>query len=156
MKSESENQFRNVPDRRRTRTNAWSALLPGGRRIHNRRSDEHCQTYFVDRFPLGTLVLILLLLTFSISDAVITLILLEHGYEEFNPLMSHLLDRGLLSFLVGKYVLTAAGIPLLLVFKHYYLFGTRFRVGYLIPVFVLMYVVLIAYQLYLLCESRLL
>ena len=50
------------------------------------------------------------------------------------------------AFLIGKYVLTAVGLPLLLIFKNHCLFGTRFRVGYLILVIVALYLVLIAYQ----------
>ena len=46
--------------------------------------------------------------------------------------MAHLLGRGHHAFLAGKYILTAAGLPFLVVFKNYRLFGTRFRVGYLV------------------------
>lgn len=141
---------RAMPDRRVEPTTLWSALTSGGRRTYMRRNSEHAQAYFVDRYSVGALALIVLLLALSITDAVITLILIGEGSEEINPVMGHLLRRGLLTFLVGKYVLTATGIPLLLVFKNFYLFGTRFRVGYLIPAFIFLYVVLISYQLCLL------
>ena len=39
---------------------------------------------------------------------------------------------------------------MLLVYKNYPMFGTRFRVGYLLPVFFSLYLVLAAYQVYLL------
>ena len=42
------------------------------------------------------------------------------------------------------------GLPVLLVFKNYSLFGTRFRVGYLIPMFLGLYALLLVYQLSLL------
>ncbi len=82
----------------------------------------------------------------SILDAAITLILIEDGCEEVNPVMGFFLSHGPLSFLMGKYVLTVAGIPVLLIFKNFYLFGTRLRVGYLIPIFIFLYAVLIGYQ----------
>jgi hypothetical protein len=88
-----------------------------------------------------------LLLALSIVDAAITLLLIQTGCEEINPIMNHLLNYGALAFLVGKYILTAGGIPLLLIFKNYYLFGTRFRVGYLFPVFIGMYFCLIGYEM---------
>ncbi len=144
---------RDRSDRRQQPTSPWSAFFRGGRRIQNRRADEHSQPYFVDQFPSTTLALIVVLLVLSVSDAAITLILLEDGCEEINPLMMHLLNIGPLAFLLGKYVLTAIGIPLLLVFKNHYLFGTRFRVGYVIPMFVVMYFVLIGYQCCLLRSS---
>ena len=50
-------------------------------------------------------------------------------------MMGHLLSRGHREFLLGKYVLTAAGLPFLIVFQHYPLFGTRFRAGWLLHVF---------------------
>ena len=135
------------PDRRQAPTSPWSALRPGGQRTFNRRAAEHMQRYFVDQFTATTLVQVVLLLALSIVDAAITLLLIQMGCEEVNPLMSHLLDHGLLTFLMGKYILTAAGIPLLLVYKNHYLFGTKFRVGYLLSVFIGLYVCLIVYQM---------
>ena len=61
--------------------------------------------------------------------------------------MAGLLEDGIQPFLVIKYALTAGGLPLLLIFQNHYLFGTRVRVGYLIPVTVALYAVLIGYQL---------
>ena len=43
--------------------------------------------------------------------------------------MHYLLAHGPLAFLLGKYVMTAAGIPFLVVYKNYPMFGSRFRVG---------------------------
>jgi hypothetical protein len=115
--------------------------------MHNRRADEHATTYYVDRFPASTLLLVILLLTATILDGVITLHLIDIGCVEINPLMSRLLRIGMLPFLLGKYVLTATGLPLLLIFKNHYLFRTRFRVSYLLPTFVALYLILLAYQL---------
>ena len=97
-----------------------------------------------------TFTFVLLLLIFSVMDAVITLSLLDTNCEEINPVMRRLLNMGLFHFMVGKYVLTAAGLPVLLIFQDRHLFGTRFRVGYLIPIFVGLYVILLAYEYWLL------
>ena len=107
-----------------------------------RRAEEHRRPYFVDRFPPILLAFVLMLLVASIVDALLTIRLIEAGGDEINPLMGRLLTFGVLPFLLGKYVLTAVGLPLLVVFKNYYLFGTRFRVGYLFPVLLAMYVAL--------------
>lgn len=111
-----------------------------------RRAAEHRRPYFADRFPATLFALIVAMLILCVVDAVLTLELLPRGGAEFNPLMGCLLERGIRPFLIGKYVLTAAGMPLLLIFKNHYLFGTRFRVGYLIPIIVALYLGLIAYQ----------
>jgi hypothetical protein len=70
--------------------------------------------------------------------------------EEANPVMRYVMSKGNEAFMLGKYVLTAAGLPVLLIFKNFYLFRTRFRVGYLLPIFVAMYVALLSYEAWLL------
>ncbi len=138
------------PDRRKRPTSPWDALRFGGRRMRARRTEEHCRHYFVDRFSGAMFALVVGLLVFTLVDGVITLHLLDADCEEMNPVMEYLLGKGLMPFLFGKYILTAAGLPLLLVFKNYYLFRTPFRVGYLIPVFVGLYLILLGYQVSLL------
>ena len=95
---------------------------------------------------------VLMLAVASILDAFFTMRIIDAGGSEINPIMGRLLDRGLFAFFMGKYVLTVAGIPLLMIFKNYYLFGTRFRVAYLFPVLLTLYAVLISYQIALLCD----
>jgi hypothetical protein len=137
-------------DRRQVATCVLDTLVGVGRRMFHRRLHDHRRAYFVDRFSLSTLLLILTLLILSIVDAVITINLLAVGCGEVNPLMANLLDRGVVPFLVGKYILTAAGLPVLLIFQNFTLFGTRFRVFYLLPTLVALYVFLLAYQVSLL------
>jgi hypothetical protein len=144
---------RKQQDRRIVPTGPWSAFPPAGLRMRARRADEHRQPYFVDRFSATTLALILMILVSCVADAVLTIHLLGSGAEEVNPLLKHLLQRGILHFLVGKYVLTVIGLPLLLIFKNFYLFGTRFRVGHSFPAIVVLYLILIAYQIALIFAS---
>ena len=147
MSSDSKENRRGLPDRREEPTRPWDALPPAGMRMRARRADEHARPYFVDRFPAILLAAIVLLVIASMADAVITVRLLAAGGTEINPLMDRLLERGLLPFFLGKFLLTAIGLPLLLIFGNFYLFRTRFRVKYLIPLFIGLYLVLIGYQL---------
>ena len=137
---------RRESDRRKESTRAWDAFPPAGWRMRARRALEHRQGYFVDRFSATLFVLIVAVLILCLVDAVLTLELLRRGSEECNPVMATLLEHGIRPFLIGKYVLTAVGLPLLLIFKNHTMFGTRFRVGYLIPIIVALYLILIAYQ----------
>jgi Domain of unknown function (DUF5658) len=98
-------------------------------------------------------VLAVLLLILTVVDGTVTLLLLSTGCEEINPAMGYLLSHGPLHFLMGKYALTTAGLPFLLVFRNFSLFRTRFRVGYLIPVFVALYMILLSYQIALMNRS---
>lgn len=141
------NDKRSQSDRRSRPTSVWSAFPPAGKRMRNRRTEEHKLPYFVDRFSSMMLVVVLMLVVASITDAVFTIKLIEAGGSEINPVMGHLLDYGTFPFLMGKYVLTVIGMPLLLIYKNHYLFGTRFRVAYLFPVLLGLYAVLISYQL---------
>jgi hypothetical protein len=136
-----------VPDRRQKPTSPWGAFSWAGRRRQNRRADEHRRPYFVDCFSPAMLIGVLAMVSASLVDAVLTVQLLNAGGKEINPLMDRLLAYGAGYFLLGKYLLTVAGLPLLLVFKNHYLFGTRLRVGHLIPVIVALYLMLIVYQL---------
>jgi hypothetical protein len=141
---------RSDTDRRGRPTGPWCAWGLGGRRRRQRRDAEHRRPYFVDRFSSFLFVCVLALLLGTIADGVLTLQLLDIDCQEMNPVMAYLLGHGVVSFLLGKYLLTVLGLPLLLVCKNHYLFGTPFRVGYLIPIFAVLYALLLGYQAYML------
>jgi hypothetical protein len=101
----------------------------------------------VDRHDATIGVLVVLVLLFTLADGVLTLLLLDHSYEEANPFMAYLVERGPLWFLGGKYLLTAVGLATFLVLRYYRLFGTRLRLGHCIPILAALYVVLLVYQL---------
>jgi hypothetical protein len=133
-------------DRRRRPTSPLDALRFGGRRRWPRREEERHGAFFIDRFDASTLAMIVVLLGLTLVDGLLTLRLLEINCEDVNQFIGYLLKRGPMAFLAGKYVLTAAGLPFLVVYKYYPLFGTRFRAGYLLPVFLGLYLVLLCYQ----------
>ncbi len=126
------------------------AFRLAGRRQQVRRGTERNGPFFTDRFDALTLALVVAILVLCILDGILTIELLDNNSEELNPVMRFLLDRGHRPFLVGKYVITAAGLPFLVVYQNWPFFGTRFRTGYLLPVFLAFYLILLAYQLYLL------
>jgi hypothetical protein len=143
---------RGRPDRRNRPTSPWDVFLGRRRRRYYRRATDDRRLVFVDRSSAWVFLLILLLLVMTIADGLITLDLLETGCEEANPLMRYLIERGQMAFLLGKYILTAIGLPFLIAFKNHRLFRTRFRVGYIIPVFVSLYFVVLYYQMGLIRE----
>ena len=154
MHDESSLGGRPRTDRRRRPTSPLDALRLDGRRRSPRRDEERAGAYFVDRFDARTLALIVALLGLTIADGVLTIELIDLNSEEANPIMAHLLGRGEFAFLMGKYILTAAGLPFLVVYQHYPLFRSRFRVGWLLPVFVALYLVLLFHQWTLLHAGR--
>ncbi|QEH35849.1 hypothetical protein OJF2_44060 [Aquisphaera giovannonii] len=137
-------------DRRARRTSPLDALRARGRRGRVRRASEREGAYFLDRFDATTLAMALSLLALTLIDGLLTIEVLDRSGEEINPVMRHFLGRGHGPFLVAKYCLTAAGLPVLVVYQNWPFWGTRFRVGYLLPIFVGLYVALVTYQLRLL------
>jgi len=103
--------------------------------------------YLVDRVSWPVFALAALLLVLTLVDGVITLLLLDRGFEEANPVLRFLLDRSTSAFFVAKYLLTALFLPRRPGDEQYRLFGTRFRVGHLIPIVAVLYLVLIVYQI---------
>jgi Domain of unknown function (DUF5658) len=150
MNSSNDPSSRQQQDRRKKPTSVWDSLRGRGRRVQNRRAGDRAKPYFVDRFPLTTFLLVLMLLCLTLADGLVTLYLTDANCQEVNPVMGYLLHKGPVQFLIGKYILTVAGIPILLVFKNFNLFGTDIRVGHLIPAFAVLYLLLILYQLHLL------
>jgi len=137
-------------DRRQAPTRATDALRFSGSRIRVRRAIERAGPFFVDRFGPFILTLTVGVLVLCLIDGLLTIELLDWNSEEINPIMRLLLSRGYLPFLIGKYILTAAGLPFLVVYKNWPLFGTRFRAGFLLPIFFTLYLGLLTYQVVLL------
>jgi hypothetical protein len=144
--SASETDRRAQSDRREKPTSPWAAFPPAGYRMRNRRVEEHRQPYFTDRFSPLIFLGILMLIAATFVDAGLTVYVLRGGGSEVNPLMDRLLSHSIEAFVIGKYLLTVVGLPVLLIFRNHYLFGTQLRVGHLIPVSVALYAVLIGYQ----------
>ena len=64
---------------------------------------------------------ITVILMLSIFDALLTLILIERGSSELNPVMAYFLEYGPLSFIISKYLLTSFGVVILLIFKNVFI-----------------------------------
>jgi hypothetical protein len=133
-------------DRRSRPTGPLDAFRLAGRRARIRRTVDRDLVHFFDRFHVFELALIVSILSLTIVDGILTVELLSTDCEEANPLMKLALQQGHGTFFVVKYVLTALGLPFLLVFKNHQLFGTRFRVGYVFPIFLLLYLMLVSYE----------
>jgi hypothetical protein len=136
-------------DRRRRPTRPWDILFTPGRRLYHRRAEDALRHPVLDRHGHRLRILCLAMLVLTLIDGALTLLLIESGAEEANPLMAHLLrHHGALGFLMGKYVLTAVCLPPLIVWKNHRMFRSCFRVKYLFPLFVGAYLVLTAFQLW--------
>jgi hypothetical protein len=131
-----------APERRRAerRQNVLRALLQGSlkpRRRGPRRAGEHGVSA-VDWHHPQWLAIAVLIVVCSCSDALLTLMLLEHGAYEINPLMAPLVHGSAVAFAMVKIGMTAAGVVLLTQLARLRAFGR-------IPVGVVLYTVLALY-----------
>ena len=97
---------RRQSDRRVHPTTMWCALRRGGRRKGFRRSGEAYRAY-VDCPSRPVALLFFLVVGASGLDALLTLVFIQNGGGEANPLMSFVLSHGQMPFMGVKMGLTA-------------------------------------------------
>jgi hypothetical protein len=112
---------RSGKDRRQNCQAQFKYFLINGRREVARREEDRTRSYFFDRYNQKMFAAITAILMLSIVDALLTLILIERGSAELNPVMAYFLQHGPLSFIVAKYTLTSFGVVILLIFKNVFI-----------------------------------
>jgi Domain of unknown function (DUF5658) len=111
-------EMRQQVDRRARPTSFWSALRFNGRRKGFRRAGEAHNAY-VDCPAPRVVVLLLAVLICSVLDAFFTLLFLERGGEEANPVMALVLAHGTIPFVALKMALTGIGVWFLAAHQHF-------------------------------------
>lgn len=96
-----------------------------------------------------TLALILLIVLLSITDAYLTLDLINQGAVELNPIMAYYLNHGELAFFGMKYLLTCASIIVILIIKDFYLFSTKVQGKFLFAFHLIVLTSVVQWELYL-------
>lgn len=140
---------RRQPDRRRFSWRTLWIALSSGRRRSMRRQDERCQPHYVDIYDDSRLLLWTLgIVAFCILDAFLTLMILDQGGIELNPVMAFLLGIGTSAFIYTKYLFTALAVIFILFHVNFRLFGLPVR--HLLPAFFFFYAALIGYETFLL------
>jgi hypothetical protein len=142
------------PDRRQRPTRPRDVLFTPARRRWNRRAEDAARHHVLDQHGTRLFLLAMALLVLTLADGALTLLLIDSHHDEANPLMARLLARGAAWFLVGKYALTAACLPWLILWKDHRLFDTPFRVKYLLPIFIGLYLVLTGCQVWALADPH--
>ncbi|HEY0768638.1 MAG TPA: DUF5658 family protein [Steroidobacteraceae bacterium] len=142
------------PQERRStdrRIHVLRALLYGSlnpRRRAPRRVDERTLSA-VDWHHPQWLAIAILIVVFSCTDALLTLMLVERGAYEANPLMAPLVGGSGVAFALVKIGLTAGGVVLLTQLARIRAFG-RIPVGVLLYTVLAVYGALIGYEFWLL------
>jgi hypothetical protein len=138
-------------DRRQTRPSLRRQLFGGGKRERGRRAEDRSRINHFDRYASSILVLFIVILLLSLTDALLTLILLRRGAVEINPVMAFYIDVGPTTFLIAKYLLTALPLILFLFFKDW--IAERYRIAHLLlPAIAAVFGSVILWELYLLAR----
>lgn len=141
---------RSGQDRRKQPLSILKSLFFRGLRLSSRRTEDRRGIAVFDSYSTSLFISIILVLSLSLLDALLTLILLSQGAMELNPIMEYYLRHGPEVFLIVKYGLTAFSILLIFllndVLKTRYGWGS----GTLLHVFAAVFGSVVLWQFYLL------
>jgi hypothetical protein len=138
---------RSGPDRR---TRVARAIVQGSfkpRRYGPRRTGEE-RLGAIDWYHPWWLAIATLILTLCASDAILTVVLINRGAHELNPVLAPIIGSGAL-FVAVKVGLTGVSVVLLTLLSRIRAFG-RMRVGLVLYAVLAGYAALIGYELHLL------
>ena len=140
-----------IPDKRAAsdrRTFTWRTVLFGFAfsRRHNHRRFADQQVVFLDWHHPWLFFLSVGTMLLSVADAFLTLLLLERGMIEANPVMRLAMGESTTLFVGTKLAMTAFGI-FVLVYLAKQQFLNRFRTGLFLTVFFSAYACLVCYEL---------
>src|SRR6185437_13934105 len=148
-------QFRLPPERRgRTdrRRRIWWSICYGSfnprRRAAPRRRDES-KFHSLDWHSRHLLAVAIAISLLCVGDAFLTLVLLQGGAFELNPLMAELLYRSVAAFAAWKMAMTGTSIVLMVVLARYR-FMRLLRVEWVLYGVLMSYAGLIGYEVWLL------
>jgi len=133
-------------DRRKQSVPPLKYLLFGGRREKNRRESDSHGIILVDKYHHKYLVIILGIIILSLSDGFFTIYLLEHGAQELNPLMDHLLTISPWVFLFVKLMLTSFGVFCILLFSNMYFKPFKIKIGSFFKVILFVMILVLLWQ----------
>ncbi|MFV1982736.1 MAG: DUF5658 family protein [Thiohalomonadales bacterium] len=132
-------------DRRVTSLGFVKRLFHRGERRFHRRNKDYKTFMYLDRHEPHLLLISILVLLFSFTDAFLTLKILETGGVELNYFADKLIGLGLYGFIFTKYLITAFGMIILVIHKNYpFYFGLQVR--HLIYGIVFIYTFLLFYE----------
>ena len=136
-------------DRRNQRRISFRSLLFGGRRENIRRKVDQQKRFHVDQYSAFFFAAIVIILTLSAIDALLTLFLIGNGAFELNPIMAYYIQIGPYWFLAVKYALTSIGVVSLLILRNIYLKPFKIYAGSLLYFLTAVFITVVAWQLYL-------
>jgi hypothetical protein len=140
---EGEKNRRSFLDRRKKPTPRWSWFTFFGRRRALRRKNDREKGGYVDRYSYIFFFLLVLILGLNILDSLFTLMIIDLGGHEFNPLVRAFIELHGDMFWIWRFVIASVALILLYLHRGFIL------VRRMIIAIGSIYVVIIVYQMYL-------
>jgi hypothetical protein len=103
-------------DRRKHPTHGLSRFALWGRRGSFRRKEERGRGGYVDRYGPGLLFLLVLILGLNVLDALLTMMILEEGGWEMNPVVRSVIQLYGDRFWIWKFL--TVSVPIILLCLH--------------------------------------
>lgn len=151
MKKTPKLERRSGDERRANHTPFFKFLFFGGKRQKLRRIEDSRRITVFDYYQPTLLFAILIVLCLSLLDATLTLMLLDKGAVELNPVMRYYITLGPVIFVLVKYSLTALALVIMLVLHA--IISARYRIGsFLLPLCGLAFGSVVIWELYLLAK----
>jgi hypothetical protein len=139
-------------DRTERRLRVWWSVFYGSfnprRRTPPRRLDES-RFHSLDWHSAHLLATAIGILLLSVTDAFLTLLLLQGGAHEVNPLMAALIYRNVAMFTAMKLGMTSVSIIFMVILARYR-FMRVLQVGWVLYAILIAYATLIGYELWML------
>jgi hypothetical protein len=139
-------------DRAERRHRVWWSIFYGSfnprRRTPSRRFDE-ARYHSLDWHSAHLLAVAIGILLLSVGDAFLTLVLLQGGASEVNPIMAVLVYRSVAMFAALKMAMTSVSV-VLMVFLARYRFMRLLRVEWVLYAVLIAYATLIGYEVWML------
>jgi hypothetical protein len=148
----SSHERRARADRRhRVWWSVWYGSFNPRRRAPQRRLDDS-RFHSLDWHSAHLLAVAISILLLSVADAFLTLVLLQGGAAEVNPIMAALIYRSVATFAALKMGMTSVGV-MLMVFLAHYRFMRLLRVEWVLYGVLTAYLTLISYEIWMLKDA---
>jgi len=151
MEATTRPERRSGEDRRRRQPLAIKNLVFffGGQRKALRRAADRRRIVALDHYRPSLFFGIAIVLSLSLLDALLTLILVSRGARELNPVMAFYLSFGPHVFLFAKYGLTALAVILIVLLSETLTARYRFKADIFLHLFALCFGSVVIWQFYL-------
>ena len=139
-----------MPDRRRR---FWWSVVYGSfnpRRRSPRRLDT-AEFHLVDWHQSRLLAVVMAIMLLCVTDAFLTLVLLQGGAREANPVMASVVYQDATAFTILKMLMTSSSVAVMVLLAGYRFLGV-FRVEVLLYLVLTGYVSLVGYELWMMSE----